>query len=378
MNDTSSRAKIAILAFSETTAAAVYGMHDLFMSAGRDWQWIVHGTEAPSLLHPRVVSRFADPFAAANGVHITAHETLDQCGDAQVICVPHLLVAPEESLEGRFDAEIEWLKESYTRGATVASACTAALLLAEAGLLDGCEAATHWAYCDTISRRYPSVTVRPQRTLVISGEGQRVVTAGGGASWVDLALYVIARLAGVEAAMQLARVNLIDWHHVGQQPFAHLARSRQVDDAVVARCQTWIAEHYHEPAPVAALVRLSGLPERSFKRRFRQATGMSPLEYVHTLRLEEAKQMLESGDQPIEVIANAVGYEDAGFFGRLFRRHVTLTPAQYRKRFGGLRRKLQGAGALEDFASRPAGMQTGDRKAASHRSDGRPLTRNYY
>ena len=145
--------------------------------------------------------------------------------------------------------------------------------------------------------------------------------------------------------MQIARINLIDWHAIGQQPFARLARSRQVDDAVIARCQTWIAEHYHEPAPVAAMVRLSGLAERSFKRRFQQATGMSPLEYVHTLRLEEAKQMLESGDQPIEAIANEVGYEDAGFFSRLFRRNVNLTPAQYRKRFGAMRRALQSSGA---------------------------------
>ena len=94
--------------------------------------------------------------------------------------------------------------------------------------------------------------------------------------------------------------------------------------------------------PSRRWLRLSGLAERSFKRRFQQATGMSPLEYVHTLRLEEAKQMLESGEQPIEAIANEVGYEDAGFFSRLFRRKVNLTPAQYRKRFGSLRKMLEG------------------------------------
>ena len=87
-------------------------------------------------------------------------------------------------------------------------------------------------------------------------------------------------------------------------------------------------------------LRLSGIAERSFKRRFFQATGMSPLEYVHTMRLEEAKQMLEAGDEPVEAIANEVGYEDAGFFSRLFRRSVGLSPAQYRKRFGGLRKAL--------------------------------------
>ena len=164
--------------------------------------------------------------------------------------------------------------------------------------------------------------------------------AGGGSTWLDLALYLIARLAGVEAAMQVARLNLIDWHSIGQQPFACLARSRQVDDAAIAHCQDWIADHYMGPAPVAAMVRLSGLAERSFKRRFQQATGMPPLEYVHTLRIEEAKQMLEAGDAPVEAIACEVGYEDAGFFGRLFRRKVKLTPMQYRRRFRAMRQAL--------------------------------------
>ena len=140
--------------------------------------------------------------------------------------------------------------------------------------------------------------------------------------------------------MQTARVNLIDWHDVGQQPFARLAKTVQVEDAAIARCQAWIADHYAEAAPVSAMISLSGMPERSFKRRFRQATGMPPLEYVHTLRLEEAKQMLEATEQPIEAIANEVGYEDAGFFSRLFRRKVNLAPGEYRRRFGALARSL--------------------------------------
>lgn len=140
--------------------------------------------------------------------------------------------------------------------------------------------------------------------------------------------------------MQVARLNLIDWHDVGQQPFARLARTRQTGDALIARCQEWIAENYAQTQPVAQMLRLSGLAQRSFARRFQQATGMAPLEYVHTLRLEEAKHMLETGDAPVEAIANEVGYEDAAFFSRLFRRKVGLTPAQYRRRFGGLRQRL--------------------------------------
>jgi transcriptional regulator GlxA family with amidase domain len=341
MTPSHSPVSVAILAFPETTASVTYGMYDLFMAAGRDWGFVVDGQPGPGLVRPRIVSVQTQPFMAANEVRIAPQGTLDECADADIVCVPELAVPPGEPLTGRFSDEIACLKRCYAQGATLATACSGAVLLAEAGLLDGQDATTHWAYCDILGSRYPAVKVRKERALVVSGEGQRLVMAGGGTSWQDLALYLIARFVGVDAAMQVARINLIDWHAIGQQPFARLARSRQVDDAVIARCQTWIADHYQEPSPVAALVRLSGLAERSFKRRFQQATGMAPLEYVHTLRLEEAKQMLEAGDQPIEAIANEVGYEDAGFFSRLFRRQVKLTPAQYRKRFGSMRRALK-------------------------------------
>jgi transcriptional regulator GlxA family with amidase domain len=186
--------------------------------------------------------------------------------------------------------------------------------------------------------------MHPNRALVVSGEAQRIVMAGGGTSWMDVALFLIARFAGVEAAMRVARVNLIDWHDIGQQPFAALTLARQVDDAVIAGCQAWVAEHYDQDSPVAAMVERSGLAERTFKRRFANATGLSPMAYVHTLRLEEAKQMLEGSDLPVEGVANEVGYEDTSFFGRLFRRKVGLTPAQYRRRFGSLRQALQSTG----------------------------------
>jgi len=335
---------VAILAMPEATASVIYGMYDLFMSTGRDWGMIVNGAPGPALVAPVVVSAHPGEFAVANGVRVRAGAALGDRPAPDIVCVPELFVAPQESLAGRFTAEVAWLRRCYAAGATLATACSGALLLAEAGLLDGEEATTHWAFCDTLARRYPAIRFEARRALVVSGAGQRLVMAGGGTSWLDLALYLIARTVGVEEAMQVARINLIDWHAIGQQPFARLASSRQVDDAVVVRCQAWIAEHYAEPAPVAAMERLSGLPERTFKRRFRQATGMAPLEYVHMLRLEESKHRLESGAQPVETIAHAVGYEDPAFFGRLFRRKVGLTPGQYRRRFGSLRHALERGG----------------------------------
>jgi transcriptional regulator GlxA family with amidase domain len=334
---------IAILVLPETTAAVVYGLYDMFLSAGRDWGVITEGKPGPQLIHPVLVARDTRPMEICNGVLVTPQVSLDECPPDAIICVPEVNLPPAEPLAPRFGDEIAWLKLRYASGAMLAASCSGAMLLAEAGLLDDCEATTHWAWCETMSTRFPSVRVRAQRALVVAGDGQRLIMAGGGTSFLDLALYLIARTVGVDAAMQVARLHLIDWHAAGQQPYARLARTRQVDDAVIARCQVWIAENYQAPAPVKAMQRLSGLAESTFKRRFQQATGMSPLAYVHALRLEEAKQLLEAGALPVEAIANEVGYEDAGYFSRLFRRQVNLTPMQYRRRFGNLRRALRAA-----------------------------------
>jgi len=334
---------VALLVFPETTASVIYGMYDLLVSVGRDWGAIMQGQPGSPRMQVQIVAAQAGEVEVGNGVKVRATASLADCPPVQIICVPEVNLPPEAELGERFQKEIAWLKERYAQGAILASACSGAMLLAEAGLLDGLDATTHWAWCPVLAERHPSVKVREQRALVVSGEGQRLVMAGGGTTWLDLTLYLIARSVGVEQAMQVARLSLIDWHAIGQQPFAQLARTRQVEDAVIARCQAWIAEHYNEPNPVTALVRLSGLAERSSKRRFQQATGMPPLEYVHAMRIEEAKQMLEAGEEPIESIAHEVGYEDAAFFSRLFKRKVNLSPAQYRKRFGALRQSLLGS-----------------------------------
>ena len=331
--------RIALLAIPEVAASTLYGMYDVLASAGRDWASLVEGREGESVLDPRVVSfRGSGPMVLANGVQIVPDH--DDGAMPDVVCVPEVAVAPGTALTESHRAEIDWLRRCHEGGAIIATACSGALLLAETGLLNGGEATTHWAYCDALAC-YPGVQVYPDRALVVGGEGGRLIMAGGGTSWEDLALYLVARLVSVDEAMHIAKLFLIDWHDVGQLPYAALARNRQVNDADIARCQSWIAEHYEGTSPVATMIQLSGLTERTFSRRFKQATGMSPIEYVHTLRLEEAKQLLESGDAPLEAIAEQVGYEDAAFFGRLFRRKVGVTPIQYRKRFRGLRRALE-------------------------------------
>jgi len=335
--------RAAVLAPPEFTASTLFGVYDLLAAAGRDWDLVVSGVMGTSRIQPALVARTTDRLQASNGTWLEPDYAFEDFGQPDIVCIPDLFIAPDSSLEGRYEPELTWIRKWYESGSVIGTACAGSLLLAEAGLLDGLDAASHWGYCDIMAERYPEVRVQPNRALVITGDEQRIVMAGGGSSWHDMALYLIARLLGIEEAMQVARVYLIDWHHIGQQPFASLSRTRQVDDAVIAGCQEWIAQNYENEAPVAAMTELSGLAERSFKRRFAKATGMTPIEYVQTLRLEEAKQILETTDMPVEAVANEVGYEDPSYFGRLFKRTVGLTPAQYRKRFGSLRKVLEQA-----------------------------------
>ena len=323
MPDAEGKIRAAILAYPEVTASVVYTMHDLLCAAGRDWGFITTGVPGTQRFVPYVVAADRTEIRTGNGVWIKPDYDFGDSPPPDIVCVPDFPLPADDPCIGRFDPEVQWLRQCHEAGATLACTCTAAIMLAQTELLDGMEATIHWNYARSLARHYPRLRVDPDKALVVTGREQRIVMAGGGTSHLDLVLY------------------LITWHDAGQRPFTSLVTGKQTSDGVIARCQEWVADHYAEAAPVTAMVRLSGLSERTFSRRFLKATGMSPLDYAHALRLEEAKQILEISDLPVEAVALEVGYQDNGFFGRLFRRRVGMTPAQYRRRWGNLHTLLK-------------------------------------
>jgi len=331
---------VALLGTPEVSAATLFGFFDALAGTRRDWQMLHGGTPAESPFRPLVVSADGQPFSASNGVRIAPDACFADCPRPDVICITDLLISPDAAMPS-YAAELAWLRGAWESGATICSACSGALLLAQTGLLDDCDATSHWAYCDRLARNHPRTRWHPDRGLVLTGPDSRIVMAGSGVAWHMLVLALIARFASPEDAMHVARVNLLDLNQTSALAYASLTRGCKVADELMARCQLWAASNYRSESPVAQMAALSGLPERTFKRRFQQATAMSPLDYVHTLRLEEAKQMLEATALPVEAVAEEVGYQDASFFGRLFKRKVALTPAQYRRRFGALGARLR-------------------------------------
>lgn len=325
--------KTAIVAIPEASAVGLFSILDVLASVGRDWQ-MLHGeapTHAP--FAPRLLSLDGLPYTGLNDVEIRPHGMLSDMPHPDIVVIPDLHLDPSKPFPDSYAEIAEWVRSAYGDGALVASVCSGALLLAETGLLNGQEATTHWSYCNVLAQRHPDIQVRPERVLVPAGAGHRLITAGGASSWHDLVLYLIGRVAGVEEARRIAKLYLLQWHAEGQLPYVALTAGRNPDDKVVADSQVWLADNYSTANPVAGMVARSGLGERTFLRRFRAATGMSPREYLQNLRIEEAKFLLETTRSTLDAISADVGYAEPSSFRHAFRKRVGISASAYRRRF---------------------------------------------
>ncbi len=327
---------IALLAAQETSPSVLYGLYDVLYSVGAVYPDMTIGEPGPEALNVRIVAARAEPFRCLGDVMVEPHAAIDAIERADVVIVCDMYTPIHEPPRGRYPRETAWLRRMHAGGALVCSVCSGALVLAEAGLLDGREAVAHWAYGDLFRRCYPKVKVRKDSVLCLSNEGEGIVTAGAVTAWQDLALHLIARFCGQQQALRTAKVFLLSGHEEGQLPFAAMTRKIDTSDRVIAECQSWIAANYAASNPVQRMIERSGLKPRTFARRFRAATGHQPIDYVQALRVEEAKQILETEELAIDEIAEAVGYDDPASFRRLFKRKAGLTPAAYRKKFAGL------------------------------------------
>lgn len=322
-----------IVAVPETAGSALYGMVDVLSATGNIWQTLTGSGEERQLIRPRIVSNSREPFHCGNRIPVQPDLAISGTSRADIVILPELWLGPDENLSGRYPALVKWIRTMYRNGACLYSACSGAVMLAETGLLNGCEATSHWGYADLFRKHYPDVRFRAEPNLAFADPAGRIVTAGGTTSWHDLALHIIARHCSPGDALHIAKVYLLKWHAEGQLPYATLVRYSPHADSVVRSCEQWLQQNFRQKNCVARVLDRAGIPERTLKRRFKNATGMSLLEYIQNLRIEEAKRLLESGNKAVDDISSAVGYEDPAFFRRLFKRGTGLTAAQYRRMF---------------------------------------------
>lgn len=323
---------VSIAVFPECDPCIIYGVYDTLWSAGTFWN-AMEGVPEKPLFRPRLVAATTDPLRLYTDVSIVPHQAIDEVERTDIVFVPNVMVYTAECIRRLDRRLIEWIRAMHERGAQVCASCGGPLVLAEAGLLDGHVATTHWSYVQLFRQNFPNVAVQDSRILTHSGPGHSLVCSGGSSSWQDLCLYLIARYGGIAEALRVSKIFLYQWHRDGQQPYASMVANVGHEDAAIRKCQTWLADNYRQANAISEAARLSGLPKRTFDRRFRAATGYAPLAYLQALRIEEAKQLLETGNEAVEEIARQVGYEDPASFRRLFRRLVAMSPGEYRRKF---------------------------------------------
>jgi transcriptional regulator GlxA family with amidase domain len=324
---------VLVVAVTETAGSALYGMIDVLKAAGNLWQELVREDSGAALFDVRIVSPRRTGFNCGNAIPVRPDCSIADDPQADIIILPEIWLAPDEDIRGRYPGLMTWLRNRYEQGSNIYTACSGSLMLAESGLLNGCEATSHWGYQELFRDRYPDVQFRPESNLVFADPAGRIVTAGGTTSWHDLAIHIIARHGSPGEALRIAKVYLLKWHSEGQLPYASLVRNLPHSDQAVQECEDWLTDNYTDPSAVVHVTRRSGIAERTLKRRFKQATGNTLIDYVQKIRIEAAKRLLEDSTMPVDEIAASVGYEDNSFFRRLFKRLTGLTPSRYRRLF---------------------------------------------
>ncbi len=323
---------VSIVALPEAVISTLGGIYDvmnaLAMMASADPSCAV----APPF-RVEIVGEAVGPLALASGVPIEVQRAVGDVATSEIVIVPSLLLKPEGWKTGRYATLVDWLRGVHRRGAIVCSACSGIFLLAETGLFDGRDATVHYNYARIFAATYPAVCIHPERVLTVAGDREELVTSGASTSWHDLVLYLIARYAGASAAQQVARFFALQRHMDGLTPYFVFEGKTDHGDAAILDAQEWLTTHSSVGSPVEEMIRRSAISERTFKRRFGKATGLTPIAYVQRLRIEDGKRRLERSTASIDEISWQVGYEDPAFFRRLFKRTTGLTPGAYRKRF---------------------------------------------
>ncbi|MFD5428163.1 GlxA family transcriptional regulator [Streptomyces sp. NPDC127084] len=314
---------VLIVLFDGVQSLDVTGPLEVFAGAGKS-------PGAPFTYRIRTASLDGAPVRTSSGLTLVPDRTLGDCRP------PHTLIVPGGEGTRHSDARlIEWLGIHAPGAQRLVSVCSGALLLAEAGLLDGHRATTHWSLCETLARDHPGVAVDPDPIFVRDG---RIATSAGVTAGIDLALALVEEDLGRDIALNVARHLVVFLRRPGNQAqfsaqlSAQTARREPLRDV-----QQWITEHPGGDLSVDALAARARLSPRQFARAFRSETGTTPGRYVDRVRLEHARRLLEDTDDGVEQISRACGYGTAEAMRRAFVKAVGTAPAEYRRRFSAPR-----------------------------------------
>lgn len=320
---------VTILFLDGTFSSTAIGPMEVFRHSGTLWNVLTGKQADPGF---RVTTASADGRAVRcdGDIRIQPSAALAEIRRTDLIFIPSSGISLDDVVE-RNAAVVPWLRRWHKRGVAIASVCSGVGLVAATGLLDGKRATTHWGLAERFREKYPRVKWMPE--LMVT-EDHGFFCGGGVNAALDLSLYLVERFCGHEVAMQSAKALLIETSRAWQAGFAIVPLKTDHSDDNISSAQEWLHQNFHQTFPLEDPARRVGMSLRNFVRRFKQATGDSPLTYLQKLRVAGAKRLLESDHRTMQEISDAVGYQDPAYFRSLFQRHTGVSPSAYRRRFG--------------------------------------------
>jgi transcriptional regulator GlxA family with amidase domain len=319
---------VTVLFLDGTFSSTATGPMEVFRHTGSLWNNFTGSRPVP---HFRVTTASADGRAVhCDGpIQIQPAVALKAIHKTELIFIPSTGLSVDDVVE-RNAAVVPWLLHWRERGAAIASVCSGVGLVAATGMLDGKRATTHWSLAERFRNKYPNVHWMPD--LMIT-EDHGLYCGGGVNASLDLSLYLVERFCGHDVALQSSKALLIEMPRAWQAGFAIVAQKDEHTDDVISNAQDWLHQHFHQNFSLETPAKNVGMSLRNFVRRFKQATGDSPLIYLQKLRVAAAKRLLENDHRSMQEISDAVGYQDVAFFRQIFQRHTGLSPGAYRRKF---------------------------------------------
>jgi transcriptional regulator GlxA family with amidase domain len=312
-------------------ASTAIGPVEVFHSAGLLWNWL-----KGEPLEPRFRVRVASPggrmVKTMCNVGIKPECAIEDVERTDVAIIPASGWDWRERIV-RHTFLVPWIRKMHAQGAHIGAVCTGAAFVAEAGLLDGREATTHWGVAEAFRESYPNVHWRPEHFVTQDG---RISCSGGVYASIDIRLYLVEKFCGHVVALRTAKALLLGMPRTSQAGYSTMPISKPHDDLRIRKAEEHLHGHFRQEVGIEALAARAAMSPRNFIRRFKAATGRLPGEYLQLLRINAARELLESSAEPVQQVCERVGYGDVSFFRALFRRHTGMTPAEYRDRFAPL------------------------------------------
>lgn len=317
---------IDVLLYNHCVALDVVGPHEVFALAA----FLTQVRDGEPAYRLRRMALSAQPIHTASGLSVVAEHTCAMSAPGHTLIVPGGVVRAGYQLDPEIVSWIERCAPTYTR---VAGVCTGAFYLAQAGLLDGRSATTHWASAQHFATRFPLVRVKPDS---IFERSDHIWTSAGVTAGVDMALAIVEEDCGHSIALQIAQELVVFLRRPGgQSQFSVYLSADAVEDDRVGGVQQWIVDHLAQDLRVPVLAQRASMSPRHFSRVFRAQVGTSPAHYVERCRIEAVRNALESSTSRLDVLASDAGFASVEVMRRAFRKHFGVSPSVYRATLGG-------------------------------------------